>query len=114
MKTYKIELNDLPKISLNKFYAGIHWTKRKKMVDQFKWFVKDQYKAVFSKDGEYDVDYLFEFKKNALDAMNCVGMAKCIEDTIFEDDKWDIVNKVSMRSIKSTRNRVTIIVKQKI
>ena len=27
---------DLPKVSLNKFYAGCHWTKRKQLKDAYK------------------------------------------------------------------------------
>jgi hypothetical protein len=42
----KIILKDLPKISLNKWYAGMHWTKRKKIKDNYTLIVKSQFKDV--------------------------------------------------------------------
>ena len=36
----KIILNDLPKISLNKWYSGEHWSKRKKLKDKYKLLIK--------------------------------------------------------------------------
>jgi hypothetical protein len=41
-----IILKDLPKISLNKWYAGMHWTKRKKIKDNYTLIVKSQFKDV--------------------------------------------------------------------
>ena len=106
----KITLDNLPKISLNKYYAGVHWSDRKQAVDNFKWAVKSQAKIIYPKDRSYDVNYLFEFKSRPLDSSNCMGMVKIIEDTIFEDDNYKIIHKVSMRSIKSNRDRVTILI----
>lgn len=108
----EIVLYDLPKISLNKWYAGTHWTQRKKTKDKYAWAVRSQFKGLFPKTDSYDVMYEFTFKKNPLDASNCVAMAKMIEDVIFEDDKHDIIRSVTLRSRKGSRNRVKVTVKQ--
>ena len=50
-----VKLEDLPKISLNAWYSGNHWTKRKKMKDSYKTIVKSQFKDVLPKDKEYKV-----------------------------------------------------------
>ena len=104
----KIILNDLPKVSLNQWYSGKHWTKRQSLKKIYTLAVKAQCKRVFPKDNQYVVSYAFEFKNNALDASNCIAMVKMIEDIIFEDDKWDIIDLGSITSRKSKENKVTI------
>ncbi len=104
----KIILKALPKISLNKWYSGKHWTDRQKTKKIYKLAVKSQCKRVFKKDCQYTVHYLFEFERRPLDASNCIGMIKMIEDIIFEDDKWDIIDIGSIKSRKSDKNQVTI------
>ena len=106
----EIELFNLPKVSLNKWYAGQHWTIRKKTKDIYKSLVKSQFKHVFGKGNTYTVDYVFNFKSRPLDATNCVAMTKLIEDIIFEDDKFDIILKVSLKSVKSKKDSVKITV----
>ena len=103
-----IILRDLPKYSLNQLYAGKHWSKRKKMKDNYFSIIKSQFKGQLSKDKSYMVDYTFYFKGNPLDASNCAGMVKLIEDVIFEDDKYDIIESVTMRSLKDKDERVII------
>ena len=105
-------LKDLPKVSLNKWYAGGHWTKRKKLKDSYKILVKSQFKHVFSKDKQYEVSYNFEFDKRPLDASNCVAMVKLIEDIIFEDDSYKIVKGISITSDKGKNNIVIIKIKE--
>ncbi len=104
----KIILTDLPKLSLNKWYSGVHWTKRKKIKDQYKLIIKSQFKEVLSKDNSYSVTYLFNFKTRPLDASNCVAMVKLIEDVIFEDDNYKIVNSITIKSRKSNIENVEI------
>lgn len=108
----EITLKNLPKISLNKWYASEHWTKRKRIKDEYKLLVKSQFKHVFSKDGQYRVEYMFCFKNRPLDASNCIAMVKMIEDIIFEDDKYDIVLKLSLSSKKGLSDYVIINVNQ--
>jgi|TARA_R110000803_G_C11759707_1_gene293745 hypothetical protein len=103
-----IILNDLPKISLNKWYAGMHWTKRKKMKDAYIQIVRSQFKQVLSKDNVYDVEYSFTFKNRPLDASNCVAMVKMVEDIIFEDDNYKIIHSILISSGKGTRDVLEI------
>lgn len=103
-----IKLTGLPKVSLNKWYAGNHWAKRKDIKDQYYWIVKSQFKDVLSKDKVYECDYTFTFKTRPLDCSNASAMVKLLEDIIFEDDKWDIITKISIRSQKGTEDSVLI------
>ncbi len=90
----------------------MHWTTRKKLVDDFHYIVKSQFKHVLSKDNTYEVDYLFEFKKSPLDASNCVAMCKIIEDVIFEDDTYKIIRKITIQSRKGEEDCVHIKIEQ--
>ena len=103
-----IELTNLPKISLNAWYSSQHWTKRKKMKDKYKLIIKSQFKPILPKDKSYQVDYTFNFKSRPLDASNCVAMVKLIEDVIFEDDNYKIVNSINIKSRKATADSVEI------
>jgi hypothetical protein len=104
----QIILSDLPKVSLNQWYKGDHWSNRKKVKDKYYWLIKSQFKCVLRANAVYAVDYSFHFKLNPLDASNCVAMVKMIEDIIFEDDKWDIVRQITISSHKSASNYVKI------
>ncbi len=104
----KIILNDLTKISLNKWYSGEHWSKRKKLKDRYKLLIKSQFKQVLSKDKTYKVYYTFNFKTRPLDASNCVAMVKLIEDIIFEDDNYKIVTSLNIKSRKAKYDSVEI------
>ena len=108
MERFDITLIDLPKISTNDIYAGIHWTKRKKIKDDCKFLIKNQFKHVLKKDKHYHVDYVFCWKKNPLDALNVAFMAKIIEDVIFEDDKHDIITHIGLSSCKGKEDIVYI------
>ena len=109
----QIILKDLPKVSLNLWYSGVHWSKRKDIKDNYHWIIKSQFKHVFSKDKVYNADYVFYFKGAPLDATNCVAMVKLIEDIIFQDDNWKIVNKITISSRKAkNKQRVEITVEE--
>lgn len=103
-----IELEDLPKHSLNKIYAGVSWPVRKKTKDSYIYRVKSQCSHVFSKDKMYSVKYDFFFKTRALDVSNCTYMLKMIEDIIFEDDSYKIVKELNITSQKGDRDYVRI------
>ena len=96
-----IKIYDLPKISLNEWYAGKHWTERKKIKDIYKILIRSKCKIVFSENKKYNVSYEFNYKKNPLDATNTIAMTKMIEDVLFKSDKWDIVKSVKVSSLKS-------------
>lgn len=109
----QITLKDLPKLSLNEWYAGNHWTKRKEIKDRYYWLIKSQLKTVFSKLNRYDVSYTFYFKSKPLDASNCIAMTKLIEDIIFEDDSYKIIESITIQSKKGQSDYVEIEVIEK-
>ena len=104
----QITLKDLPKHSLNEIYAGKHWTKRNKDKDNYKLIIKSQFKDVLSKDKSYKVEYKFYFKGRALDVSNTVYMLKMIEDVIFEDDTYKIVQELKITSERAKEDYVQI------
>jgi len=104
----EIILKDLPKISLNKWYAGMHWTKRKKIKDNYNLIVKSQFSKTLPKTNTYNTEYHFTFKSRALDASNCVAMVKMIEDIIFENDSYKVVKSILITSQKGTEDSVKI------
>jgi len=106
MKT--IILKDLPKVSLNQFYAGIHWTKRKAYKDAYKLLIASQTKEIFT--APCRVMYRFTFKNNALDCSNCIGMVKMIEDCLFPNDSYKIVKSMMITSERGKRDSVEITV----
>jgi len=106
----RLLLEDLPKVSLNLFYAGCHWTKRNKLKDQYTWIIKSQFKGKLSREKKYTCKYMFQFKNNPLDASNCIAMVKMIEDCLFENDKYDIVLEISVSSRKGKKELVDIII----
>lgn len=112
MKEETIVLKNLPKLSLNEFYAGKHWTKRKKIKDAYS-LILAKYKHIFNDDSTYEVEYKFEFKSNPLDAINTTGMIKIIEDILFKDDSYKVIISVKASSKKSEvkEDKLTIIVK---
>lgn len=107
-----INLLGLPKTSTNKIYAGMHWTKRKKLKDAYKAIITSQFKTVFPKTNEYEVEYNFQFKSRALDITNCSFMIKMIEDVIFQDDSYKIIKRVTITSERGSEDNVTITVKE--
>ena len=111
-KYTEIILINLPKISVNEWYSGNHWTKRQAIKTKYKWLVKSQFKGIFSKENEYEVTYSFEFKSNPLDCSNCVAMVKLVEDIIFESDSPKIVKSVTLLSVKGKSDKLTIKIKE--
>ena len=108
--TTEIILKGLPKISLNEWYAGKHWTKRKTLKDKFKWIVLSQCKTVFPKTSQYIVSYEIVSKNRPIDADNTIGMTKLLTDILFEDDKWDIITQVCLSSKKGDEDYVKVTV----
>jgi len=108
MIRHEIIIKNLPKVSLNKWYAGAHWTVRNNIKNTYK-LMLNKYKP-FSKSGAYDVEVNFEFKTRPLDASNCAAMYKLIEDCLFEDDAYSIVLSVKLSSKKGVENKVVLIV----
>ena len=109
----EIIITDLPKVSLNKWYAGEHWGKRKNIKDIYKVMIKSQTDIFFPK-AKYLVSYDFYFKKNPLDASNCVAMLKLIEDVLFKNDKWDLIKICGIESFKGKSDKVIIKVEERL
>ena len=107
-----IELKDLPKVSTNKIYGGVHWTTRSKIKTNYTTIIKSQFNKVFPKNKRYSVAYDFEFRIRPLDITNCSYMIKMIEDVIFEDDTYKIIEKVTITSKRGIEDKVLINVKQ--
>lgn len=107
-KQTTIILNNLPKISLNKYYSGIHWAKRKQLKDTYALLIKSQTKQQFTKP--CNITYHLYFKSNPLDISNCFGMIKMIEDCLFPDDSNKIVKSITAYSEKSDTDYVKITV----
>lgn len=105
-----IILKALPKISLNQWYSGMHWTKRKKIKDNYTLIVKSQFKNILPKTKIYNTEYHFTFKLRPLDASNCVAMVKMIEDIIFESDGYKIIHSILITSKKGAEDKVEIII----
>tara|TARA_R100000951_G_C2486803_1_gene133224 strand:+ start:109 stop:492 length:384 start_codon:yes stop_codon:yes gene_type:complete len=103
-----ITLHNLPKISLNKWYAGMHWTKRKKIKDDYTQIVRSQFSNTLTRENTYKVEYHFTFKSRPLDASNCVAMVKMIEDIIFETDSYKVVTELVITSSKGLEDKVLI------
>jgi len=103
-------LTGLKKISLNEWYSGKHWSKRKQIKDLYFWAIKSQFKHVFPKTGKYIVSYEFFYRVRPLDASNTIAQVKLVEDIIFEDDRWDIIEKIEISSRKADKDYIRIVV----
>lgn len=80
------------KISTNKFYAGLHWSKRKEVKDGFLDLAGSFCRGI-PKIESYpvEIEYKFFFRSRPLDSLNTSIMAKILEDAfraigILEED----------------------------
>jgi len=105
-KPLKLTFKDLTKKSLNDWYAGTHWSKRKKIKDIYKLIIKSQCREILT--GKFIVDWLFTFEKNPLDASNCVAMLKMIEDIIFEKDDYKHMEIGKIKSVKGNKDEIKL------
>ena len=83
----KMKIPLLERVSLNKFYRGMHWTERKRIADEWHLVIlnvlrepKHRFIEINLKDYPLVFTYTFRFKKNPQDWLNCSGMVKLIED----------------------------------
>ena len=101
------------KFSTNHLYTGIHWGKRKYLKDQILQAV-----ALFCRprrslqEEPLEISYRFFFETRALDTLNTVGMAKCIEDSLHTlgvliDDSPRYVRRSVIESIPlKSKNKI--------
>jgi len=112
----KLVFYKLPKVSGNLWYAGVHWSKRKKIKEVFTMIAMEELRCQtthrkFVKP--CNVEYIFEFKGKALDCSNCAGgMVKLLEDILFPDDSPKIVKSIKITSLGSVEDKVTVIIKE--
>lgn len=104
-------IEGLPKISLNAYYAGKHWTNRSKMKEAYA-LLLSKYKHKFDDKSIYEAEYCFEFKSKPLDASNTVVMVKMVEDMIFKSDTYKVILSVKVSSRKGVKDKLTIKIKR--
>jgi hypothetical protein len=99
---------DIPKYSSNQIYAGIHWTKRKAIKDEFKKIIPVLANVKYPVIVSYD----FYWARNVLDATNNSFCIKMIEDILFSNnDGWDKIQVGHIRSFKGTENKVIVTIR---
>lgn len=90
------ELNGIPKVSVNQLNSKKHWGLRKTTKDLI---TTEVWKQLGKTRIYYKcrVEYTFLFKDRPLDATNCYGMMKMIEDVMVVDDSagYILSNKVT-------------------
>ncbi len=103
---YHIELEGLPKWSTNNMYSGGAYYSRKQIKDRYKKIIREQFNKVvrFKNICAYE----FQFKTRALDASNCSGMAKMIEDCIIPNDSYRSVGGVHYYSYKGLEDKTIL------
>jgi len=100
------------KVSTNKIYSGMHWTKRKKLADLFhNSLIEYRNKAV--KEYPVEITYIFTFKSKPLDTTNCTFMVKMLEDSliinkVIENDSPEYVSFTGIYSQKGNKDEVEI------
>lgn len=95
-----IEINDLTKLSFNK-YNHLHWAKKKEFKDGLRMLIASSTKKKIK--GNYNLDFMFYFKGRRLDRVNVFHFAKIIEDYLFQQDKDNGWIKVD--TAKGTENK---------
>ena len=84
--------------STNKFYSGMHWTKRKKIADQ--WHNMVQLNTSNRSGMFLNPVHITMMFNNRFDIDNCAGMAKVIIDgmkgTVIKDDDKRFVRKLTL------------------
>lgn len=79
---YKIPLRGI-KFSTNKFYAGMHWTKRKEIKDSILSITRGFCRPIKKVESyPIQISYRFVFTSRALDTLNTAVMAKMFEDSL--------------------------------
>ena len=104
----KLIFENIPKLSANKAYAP-HWGVRAGAKKKFADAINAQIKNF---DTDIPIPYMvrelhFEFywKSHPLDSTNCFPMIKMIEDIIMVEDNIDNVQRISVASNKSPKDK---------
>lgn len=102
---YQIKL-PIIKVSANQYYAGKHFSVRKKHKDSYK-RLTSVFKNYEPIDCKVDIQIEFFYKTRCLDSSNNSAMFKMIEDCLVEHGilKDDTVKYVGWVSMKSTKDK---------
>jgi len=107
-----IKLDNPEKISTNRMYSGMHWTKRNAIKDVYHYAMLSFRKHKIT---EYPVTikYTFTWKSKALDSLNCAFSAKMCEDGlracgVLVDDNPKYVVESSLRTIPGPSDTIQI------
>ena len=100
------------KVSANRIYSGLHWTKRNKLKDLYHFSLLEFRKLKIEKFPIH-IHYIFEWKNNPLDSTNQFFMIKMLEDGmvangIIPDDSPKYVRATTsevMNSLKTEKNK---------
>ena len=112
----ELEVTIPEKISLNKIYGGVHWSKRKEWADMYhEEFLDVKGVRVGAEEYPVRITYNFQFVKQALDTLNCAMMAKMLEDGmvlagILKDDSPDYVREsvIVSRKVRGKVDKVLV------
>lgn len=109
---YVIRVNDIPQVSLNQIYKGIHWNERKRYKDQWREAFTGWHDEKFTTP--VHITYVFE-QKYVMDSSNLAFMVKLIEDAlvqdqVIQDDSPAHVLSSHMIPLKAKRNAVTVFI----
>lgn len=113
--TYKVTVDALPP-SLNAFYSGMHWAKRKAIVDQWHWLFRAAFlHAKLPKKLETPLTiHVVQYCKGVVrDNDNAVVIAKLAQDSLklfgyIPDDNPKYINKVILESVKGKANGLEV------
>jgi len=106
---------DIPlpvKVTTNAIYAGMHWSKRKRLADEYHLsLIEYRGRTIHT---PCNLHFIFKFKQRPLDCSNCSFMVKMLEDAmvhnkILIDDTIQYVKRIHITSTKGERDEVKII-----
>lgn len=95
------------KVSLNKIYSGVHWSKRNTLASEFHLAVLVSQPKPYKGPFPCHIEYHFRLKGKKLDSSNLGYMAKLIEDglvhsKVLPDDSPDYVAATTLITDKGT------------
>ena len=102
------------KVSTNKIYSGMHWTKRSKLKDLYHNSLLP-FRKMKHEDYPAAISYIFTFKSKPLDTTNCTFMCKMLEDGliangIIKNDDYLCINETSIIVQKGETDEVEVFV----
>lgn len=104
----QVRLENIIKESANKIYAGVHWTKRKKLKDSYLWLTKGPFSKLQPVKEKVNLRFDFYWGVRPLDTSNVFFLVKMIEDCLVEygilqNDTIQYVGAITVQSHKSAQ-----------